>query len=100
MHDGLHLRLRPVDLAVDEALKVTSAAARIDSVAVEVELHDIGSGDQRRRHAVRQQEATQILVVPGADMAEAVEHALIREDAIGGDKILDQLRIRRACRLR
>jgi hypothetical protein len=30
-------------------------------------------------------------------MAKAVEHTLIGEDAIGGDEIIDQPRIRRLC---
>ncbi len=34
-------------------------------------------------------------VVPGADMAEAVEHTLCGEDQIGGNEIADQLGIDR-----
>ena len=38
--------------------------------------------------------------VPRADVAKAVEHALVDQDAVGGDEILDQRRIRRLCRWR
>ncbi len=97
VHDRLHLRARLVDLPVDKALQVAGAAARVDGVAVEIEFHDVGGGDQRRRHASRQQKAVRVPVVPGADMAKAVEHPLIGEDAIGGDKIADQLAVGRNC---
>jgi hypothetical protein len=38
--------------------------------------------------------------MPGSDVAEAIEDTLIGEDAIGGDEIVDQLRIRRTRRRR
>jgi hypothetical protein len=39
---------------MDETLKVSGAAARVDGISVEVEFHEIGGGDQCRRHASRQ----------------------------------------------
>src|SRR5271170_440249 len=100
VHDRLNLRVDPIDLAVDETFEIGGAAPRIDRVAVEIEFHDITSGDQRWRHASRQQEAARVLVVPGTDMAKAVEYTLTCEDAIGGDEVLDQLRTRRTQRRR
>ena len=87
--------MSPVDFAVDETLEIGCTAPRVDGVAVEIEFHDIAGGDQRRRHASRQQEAAWVLVVPGTDMAEAVEHTLCGEDTIGGNEIADQLGINR-----
>ncbi len=93
VHDRHDLGLRPEDLAVDEALEIGRAALRIDRVAVEVEFHDVGRRNQPRRHAARQQKALRVLVVAGADMAEPVDHALVEENAVGGDDILDQRRV-------
>lgn len=97
VHDRLHFGLGFVDLAMDEALEISGASARIDGVAVEIEFHDIDRSDQRRRHASRQQVASRVLVVPGTDMTKAVEHTLAGENAIGSDEIIDQFGIRRTC---
>jgi len=42
----------------------------------------------------RQEEMLGALVVAHADMAEAIDNALVVKDAVGGDEILDQRRIR------
>ena len=79
-----------VDLAVDEAFDVKRAATRVERVAVEVELHDVVGRDQSRSHAARQEEARRVGLLPRADMPETVDHALLGENAVGGDEILDE----------
>ena len=83
-----------VDLAVDEALDIESAAPRLQGIAVDIELEDVVRRDQARRHAAREQKARRVRLVPHADMAEAVDHALVGQDPVGGDEIVDQTRMR------
>jgi hypothetical protein len=94
VHDRLDLGLGLVDLAVDKSFEIEGTALWIDRIAVAVEFHDVGGCNQAGRHATRQQEMRGGFVVTHADMAEAVDDALIIEDAIGGDEVLDQRRIR------
>src|SRR5438105_13705586 len=94
VHDRLDLGMGLVDLAVNKSLKIDGPARRVDCIAVAVEFHDVGGGNQARRHAARQEEMLGVFVVTHADMAETVDDALIIKDAIGGDEVLDQRRIR------
>src|SRR5439155_12644258 len=87
VHDSLHIRSRLVYFAVDESFQVWPAPARIDRTTLEVELHYVVGGHQTRRHAAGEQEAIRILVVAHADVTEAVDDALIEEDAVGRDQI-------------
>ena len=95
---AIHVRPRLVDLAVDEALEEHAAAALVDGIAIEIELHDVGGGDVRRRHRARHQVAVRIGRVADADMAKGVEHALIGQNAVRRDEIVDQCGIDRAAR--
>src|ERR1700726_4177935 len=56
VHDRLDLGLGLIDLAVDKSFEIDGTALRIDRIAVAVEFHDVGGGDQAGRHAARQQE--------------------------------------------
>ena len=73
---------------MNEALEVDGAALRVDGFAVETEFEDVVLGHQPRCHAARHQKAAGILVVANADMAEAIDHALVVENVVGGDDIL------------
>ena len=53
--------------------------------------------DQTRREVAREQEAIAVLVVACADMAEGIEDALVEEDVVGVDQVVDQLWLWRAC---
>ena len=54
-------------------------------------------GDEFGRDPARHQIAIGIFVVPDGHVAPAVEQALIGENAVGSDQILDQLRVGRSC---
>src|SRR5262249_24361468 len=56
---------------------------------VEVELHDVGLAHAARRQRRRHQEAILAFGMADADVAEAVDHTLAVENAIGGDEIVD-----------
>jgi hypothetical protein len=99
VHDGLHVLARRVDSRVNHALTVRRAAARIDRGAVERELHEVVDPDQSGAARARQPEALGVARVAHADVAERVDDAFIRENAIRGDEPLE-LRRRLACGLR
>ena len=98
MDDRLDFRPRLEDLAMDEAFEIGGASLRIDRLALAVELHDVGRLNQAGRHAARQEEMVGALVVAYADMAEAIDDALVVKNPVGGDEILDQRRIGGLCR--
>ena len=81
VHDRHHLGPRAVDLAVDVALDEALALVAGERLAVGVELHQVGGGDQRRRARARHDEVVRALVAARADVAVGVEHAVLREDA-------------------
>src|SRR5450631_2693300 len=95
MDYGLHVRSYPVDLAVDESLQIRAPAFCVDRVSLEIEFHDVGGGDRRRRDASREQEAVRVSIVPDADMAEAVDHAFAVQDMVRAHQVFDQDRVRR-----
>jgi hypothetical protein len=53
MNHRHHIRTRLVDFTVNEALQKYRPAPRIHGIAVEIELHDVVGGDQRRRQRAR-----------------------------------------------
>ena len=93
--DRHHVGTGAVDLAVDEALAGELAAAAVGRVRVEVEHHDVALLHRARRAVARDQEAIGTLVVARADVAVTVEHALVREDVVRKDEVIDELRIGR-----
>src|SRR4029453_1005709 len=50
---------------------------------------DVAAGDELRRKRARKQEAIGAVGVSRAHVPEAVEHGQSREDAIGGDDVVD-----------
>jgi hypothetical protein len=80
---------------VNEALEIGGAAARVHRVRVEIVLHDVGRGDQLGGERARHKVAIRIVIVARADVAVAVEHVLIHEDAVRGHEVLDELRVGR-----
>src|SRR5579871_6616441 len=92
MDDRADIGPRLVDLAMNEALAVMLLAALGHGIAIERELADIGLGDNTRRDIARHHIFRRILVMPHADMAEAVEDLVIEEDQIGRDQIFDEAR--------
>ena len=80
---GVDVGARLVDLAVDHAFAVRQEIARREQLGVEREFEDVGRLDQLRAARARQEIATGIARVAHADMAEAVEHALMGDDTVG-----------------
>src|ERR1700741_4948062 len=94
VHDGLHVRTRTVDLAVNEALYKRRPRCRIERIASEVILLDVGGSDQHRCKRTREQIAVARAVSPNADVAVAVQNSLLRKNMIGDNQIIDQSRSR------
>ncbi len=95
VHHRADIGPRLKDAAMDRALAVHDAAALVDRVAVEVEFHDVVARHQFRAARARHEEAVGPLRMPQADMAEAVDHALVRQDPVGDHQILEMLLQRR-----
>src|SRR4051812_10000609 len=87
VHHRADVRAPLVDGAVDETLGVRRAPARVDRRAVEREFHEIVGRDQLRAARAGHQEAVWALRVADADMAERIDHAFAREDAVRDRKL-------------
>jgi hypothetical protein len=85
------IRPRFIDFAVDKALAVMLLAAIGRRNALERELSNIGLGHDAGRDVARHHIALRVLVMPDADMAEAVENLMIEENEIGRDQIFDEI---------
>src|SRR5687768_410441 len=91
VHHRHYLRTRAVDLAVDVALDEALALVGRERLAVGVELHEIGGGDERRSERAGHDEAPRLAIAARADVAVGVEHAVLRKDAARRNQVLDQL---------
>jgi len=98
VHDRLDLGMSLVDLAVDKALDIEGAPALLERVALKVKLQDVVGHHETRRHAASEQKPGRVLSVPGADMPEAVDHALVGKDAVSGYEIFDLRPVRHLLR--
>ena len=76
------------DGAVNEALKVRLAALRVMHIAIQITLHNVSGRDRRGRHAARNEESFWVVRMPHADVAEAIKHAFVGQDLIGGGQVL------------
>ena len=93
MNDGGDVRVFAIDLAMDVAFGVEPAAVGRNRLAVEAVFQDIVGGDRAGRDIARQQKAIGALVMPHADMAECIDDALVEQNMIGGDEVIDQVLI-------
>src|SRR5262249_17044808 len=95
MYHGVDVRPGAIDLGVDETLLIDRAAATINGIAVEIEFHDVVGGDAPRRLRLGNQKMIRPRRMPHADVAVSVDDALVIEDAVGRDEVLDQALARR-----
>src|SRR4051794_30963445 len=89
VQDGVHARVRLVDPAVQMPLQVERPRLGPDRAAIEGELHDVAGVDDAGTARAREQVAVRMGGMAYADMAEGIENALVRQNAIGDDQILD-----------
>ena len=89
----MNIGARAVDLAVTKALQLPAAPFGIERRAVEVEGDDVVSPDETRRHVAREQEVPGRLVVPRTDVTKGVDDALLVQNAIGDDQLVDKFGI-------
>jgi hypothetical protein len=88
MADRRHVGPRLIDAAVDDALGVKLDRGRRDRFGVEREFQNIGRLDDSRRAGAREQIAARIVWMAQADVAERIEHAFVRQDAIGKSDLI------------
>jgi hypothetical protein len=87
---------RAIDLAVDEALADRGHARfyslAVERLAVEVVLEDVFHLHGLGRDGAGEEETLRILRRAQADVAVGVDHAVLGEDAVGGDQVFEQRR--------
>ena len=84
---GVHVRPRLKDLAVDHALRIRPFLRRYDRIGVEIVFEDVVRLDQSRRARARKELSIRIVRVAQADMAEGIEDAFVRHDAVSGGEV-------------
>ena len=89
VHHRVDVRPRPVDFGMDEAFRIDRPVVLADDLAVHAECHDVGCFHQPRRARPRHQEALGVARIAPADVAVAVDDALVVEDAVADDEIVD-----------
>jgi len=89
--DRVHVGPGAIDLAMDVAFEIGRARFAGHGLGFGVEFHDVGGGDQFRRERARQQEVAGALGMADADVAEAVQHVVFGQHAVGDDEIVDHL---------
>src|ERR1700687_3291895 len=87
-----------IDLAVNEPLQIHAASLRIECGTVQVESDDVFAPHETRRHVAREQEEAERLVVPHTDMTKAVDDALLVQNAISDNQLVDKFGIGRKLR--
>jgi hypothetical protein len=75
---------------MNEALHKHGSTTVAHGVSIEIELHDVVGGDERRRERPRQEKVIGIGRMTRADVAETVENAKVGEDAAASHDIFDQ----------
>src|SRR5574343_756288 len=90
VNDGHDLGSGLVNGAVDEALHIGAATLCIVDVALQIHFEDVIDRHQGWCHAARDVETVSAVGVAHADVAEAVEHALVDEDAVGDRQVFQK----------
>ena len=75
---------------MQEALRAQRPVVVARRRAVEREFEDVAGLDERGRTIARQQEAVGIAGMAHADVSVFVEHAMMRQDPVGDDQIVDR----------
>src|SRR5687768_1344665 len=90
VHDRIDVRALAIDLAVNESLKINPAARGVYRLTVQSELNDVIWPHTTWRHISSEQESVGTRVVPNTDMPEGIDDALVKQNMVGDDKILNQ----------
>ena len=91
MADGVHVRPRLVNAAVDHPFAVHLALGRRHRFGIEGEFEQVRRLDQFGTARPRQEIAPRIVGMAHADVAETVEHALMGDNAISKRKLIAQV---------
>ena len=92
MDDRIHVGTRLEDLAVQIPLAVDPTAIGVHRLAgLDIKLEKVLDCHQRGRHRARHEEPPRRTGGAHADMPEAVEHDLVDENSIGGDRLGEKL---------
>ncbi len=81
---------RGIDRRVQEALRAERPVVVVHRRSVERELEDVAGLDERAGTGAREQEAARIARMAHADVSVFVEHAVIRQDPVSDDQVVDR----------
>src|SRR5262249_39530937 len=87
VNNGVDVRTRFVDRPMNESLRVSLSARRVDRSAVERERHQIVDLDTLRCARTRHDVVIGGSGIPYADVPEGIDNALARENPVRGDKL-------------
>ena len=90
MHDGLNIRSRRVNFAVDKTFKKTGAAIRVERIAVQIVFHDVVGRDQGRRDRTCHQITARRLGMAQRNVTEAIDNPVGCKYAAGRGEIRDE----------
>ena len=93
MDDGVDIRARPVDLAVNEAFEEKRRGGPADHIAVEIVFENVRRGDERGSERASHEVVLRIAVAADADVAVSVEDFVAGKNAVGEDQILNLIRL-------
>lgn len=85
--DGAHVGARLVDRAMDRPLDVGWRRVAADLLTGQREALQVRLGHELRPERAGDEVVVRTLGVADADVAEGVEHALVGQDAVGGDEV-------------
>src|SRR5262245_1540771 len=91
VHNGLYIRARLVNFAVNEPLDVETAAPRIDRIAVEIKLENVGGGYEFGCNRTRQKIAIRIVIVSHADMTESIQNPLLGQNPVRRNQVFNEV---------
>src|SRR5579862_5231850 len=90
VNNGLNIRPKLINPAVNESLEIRLGRNRGGGHAVVRKFHDIAGFDQFWRSRARKQKTAGIVGVASANMSKSVHDPLGRQNAIGGHKVFNQ----------
>ena len=87
VHDSVNVGPRPVNGAVNKALEIQVATVALD-VAIEVQFENVTRGDEFGSQGARDKESGGFAGMPGADMAETIQHSMPCKNMVRRDEII------------
>ena len=92
VHNCFYIRSSTVDRRMDKPFEVKRPTARVNGLAIHAEFKNVALGHDCWRPAASKKKFVGIVVIAHAYMTEAIEYALVIQDAVRIHEIFDKLR--------